>query len=546
MTDGLQDPGLEHHDEALHSLMEIFDELSFREKWKKVFHGLKQPKETGEYKYAKLQMQRLSAPAAAILLPIIVIMLLMTISVFQPEKRTVEVQIMEPESIEELEELEEILEEIEPPEPVEMEVPDEMTLSEVTEDVPSPPTEFSPQPAALDSVALTKSPVILKGIMGSRSPGARGSALAGYGGSGATERSVLLALRWLKKNQVDDGSWNEGIGTEKSGGHDAAMTALALLTYLAHGETPASEEFGPTVERAIKYLLYCLEGDGHFKTRDSNDYTQPIVAYALSEAYAMTKVPMVKEAAEQAIVPVVRGQNAKDMLWNYKFDPSSHLQKPGERNDLSFAGWCIQALKAASMADLDVEGLDEAKKKAIIGLKKNFRKTGDSVGGFCYTTGGSVGPLTGAGVLCMQLLGGGKTGEAKGGLKWLDDVTCDWEKPFDGNPIYHWYYITQAKFHAGGATWNNWNKDFSPDLVKNQIVITKAIENLKGDLVDIGYWTAPSDKEYGKSPVQITTMCALMLQVYYRYLPTYKAPEDLEEDELTIADEDQDIDIQIL
>ena len=50
MTDGLQDQEPVPRDEAFHSLMEIFDELSFREKWKKVFHGIKQPKDTGEYK----------------------------------------------------------------------------------------------------------------------------------------------------------------------------------------------------------------------------------------------------------------------------------------------------------------------------------------------------------------------------------------------------------------------------------------------------------------------------------------------------------------
>ncbi|MGQ9660859.1 MAG: hypothetical protein ACUVWX_00800 [Kiritimatiellia bacterium] len=46
---------------------------------------------------------------------------------------------------------------------------------------------------------------------------------------------------------------------------------------------------------------------------------------------------------------------------------------------------------------------------------------------------------------------------------------------------------------------------------------------------DIGYWKAPKEGGYdGFSFVYNTAMCALQLQVYYRYLPTYKTPESFE------------------
>lgn len=51
----------------------------------------------------------------------------------------------------------------------------------------SPLTDFSPQPAEFDSVAMVKSPVIMKGIYGSRSPGARGADLQAYGGNAADD-----------------------------------------------------------------------------------------------------------------------------------------------------------------------------------------------------------------------------------------------------------------------------------------------------------------------------------------------------------------------
>ncbi|OVE73719.1 hypothetical protein BVX94_03120, partial [bacterium B17] len=93
-------------------------------------------------------------------------------------------------------------------------------------------SDFSPEPVAFSNVPIIKSPVIMKGI-GSRSPGARGQALARYGGGVSTEAAVLRCLRWLKKTQNDDGSW--GNATEPK----TWAPGLALLALLNHGETPA-------------------------------------------------------------------------------------------------------------------------------------------------------------------------------------------------------------------------------------------------------------------------------------------------------------------
>ncbi|MCE9614593.1 MAG: hypothetical protein K8T26_09975 [Lentisphaerae bacterium] len=539
--------------EGHHSLMEIFDELTFLEKWKKVFHGLKQPKDSGEYKYARLQLLRLWAPFAAVAVPAFLILLMVSLGVTQASKREYEVQVMEPEAMEELdEETEKLIEEIEPPEPIETDVPDEANINNevVTENTTvGPATDFSPQPAQLDSVAITKSPVVLRGILGSRNPGARGSALAGFGGSAATERSVLLSLRWLKKYQEPDGSWSTGSGGSENqyGGAKPAMTGLALLTFLAHGETPASDEFGPTVERAIKWLVSNQEENGDFKGKDEHNYSQPIATYALCEAFALTRIPMVKTAAEKSVTRIVKGQNPVGFLWNYNFDPRALMKanSPGDRNDLSYAGWCMQALKAASTAGVEVEGLAEAKKKAIEGMRKNSATGADGTVGFGYS-GPAQEPITSAGTLCMMLLGAGKSKEVNGAVLWLKRVDCDWAKPWSDSPLYHWYYVTQVKFHSGGGTWAEWNKQFSPQLVKNQIVVKDAIADSKGKLADIGYWKPAGPKEYCQGYVYNTTLCALMLQVYYRYLPTYKTPEAVEEAATTLSDENKDIDVQIL
>ncbi len=543
------------HDDGYHSLMDMFDELSFREKWAKVFHGLRQPRESGEHKWARLQLVRLAAPISAIVVPLLLVLLLMTIVVTQEPHRGFDVEFPDPEPFVELDEANRVHPEaIEPPDPTAFEMPDE-NIRDITADIQAPSPDYNMQEVKLDSVSITHSPslVAMRHMLSSRNPGMRESALTRHGGSEHTERAVELALRWLKKNQDADGSWqsSSGGGPQQHGGSKPAMTGLALLAYLAHGLTPASREFGPTIERAIRWMVENQTEDGHFKGADGHDYCQPIAAYALSEAYAMTRNPLLKEPAERSATRIVKGQN-KEGLWNYNFNPRASLPQDNpaaERQDLSYAAWCIQALKAASLANVNVEGLDLAMRRAVEGIHKQGQAQGQGARAFGYSraSGGPNGPweITGAGLLALQLLGQGKTREANEAQRWLRQATCDWEKPWSTNPIYHWYYVTQAKFHEGGAIWNDWNKQFSPQLVKNQVVIKNAIEDPMGNLTDIGFWNVAADSEYSKSLVYNTALCALMLQVYYRYLPTYQTPEAVASDPSTLEDTDLDLDIQI-
>lgn len=539
MVDGMEP--LENLEGEFHAhdydIMDLFETMSFKEKWTKVFAGLKAPKESGDYKYAKLQITRLTGPVAAIIVPILFMgLMVLFASMTPPPPPTVEVTIIEPEAIEELEDIEEIKpEDIEPPEPMEEMVDEFSPDVNIDNPSPSPPTDFSPQPAEFDAVAMVKSPVIMKGIYGSRSPGARGAALSGYGGSGAGEASVLRALRWLKKYQGADGSWDSKTGGEAHGQNSApAHTAIGILTFLAHGETPASPEFGATVEKAIRYLVDGQQADGTFKGKDSHNYTQPIVAYALSEAYALTKVPVLREVAEKAIQIVIDGQHPNGG-WDYNC-------KQSERDDTSYMGWCAQAIKAAHMAELHNEGLDKVYKNAPNGFKKNFKAGADGTGGFGYTGPDAKHGLTGVGVLCMQLLGAAAEPEVTQGLAGIKArEVVSWDAP--KGTIYYWYYDTQTMFHHGGEMWNSWNKMFAPEMVKNQTVITKAIKDMQGRDVDIGYWKPPGGVNKHTSIMFDTALCTLSLQVYYRYLPTFKPPAQ----DAVKADvpEDKDIEIQI-
>lgn len=520
--------GTEEHHYEQHGELPYFmrPDLTFKERWAGTSHGIRQPRHTGEHKWAVQQLSHLYSAGASVALPgVIVLVLFIFVShkqIVQP--REFEVTVIEPEVIEEIDQPE--------PEPVEVEpeimeydieMPDISMVSEF--DAPTIADEpISQQPVEITAVRMVKSPVVMKGIYGARASGNRGRALGKYGGSKKGEDAVMRALRWLKKNQLADGSWANA---------KPAMTGLALLTYLAHGETPGSKEFGETITKAIQYLIEIQEPGGGFP----RSYQHEICTYALCEAFAMTKIVDIHDSAEKALDVLIAGQNVPSGGFDYGLNDS-------ERNDTSVMGWAAQALKAGKMAGLANEGLDEAIKLAV----KGFQGNAAPEGGFGYS-GPGRGGLTGVGVLCMQLLGAGKLPEARKGLEALSDVTFEWDpegKTIKWNQNYYWYYITQAKFQAAGETWNSWNRLFQPVLIKEQTIIRKAIEGPSGKMVDIGWWDMDkSIAGHSDGPVMDTCLCTLQLEVYYRYLPTFKIAKDTYVD-IELEDPDDDIDIEIL
>ena len=519
------------------TMKEMLGELSFREWFRNVRSGLRMPRDSGEYKYAVQQMRRLWSPVCGVFLPLTLVGILMA----TPE-RVVSDRDAIPVTIE-AQKANDVLKDdskLEKPEDVEPPPPDDTNISPDVGDMSSVPgpvgpatgpaastsTPFSPQPAAFDSVAMIKSPIKMKGVYASRSPGARGKNYGKGGGGGgggggpATEEAVLRALRYLKKNQGPDGSWPQ---------NRVAMTGLVVLTFLAHGETPSeSKEFGATVQKAIEYILSNQREDGKFNNMDGNEYSHPIATYALCEAYGMTLNPNVKAAAEKAVLPILKGQHPTGG-WTYKLEPN--VQQPGKdpspldgkyRDDTSYMGWCAQALKAAKMADVysDHAALEKGLKLAV----KGFQKNANPNGGFGYTEPGQGG-LTAVGTLCMQLLGASNESE----VKKSQDLMDSWEPSFEAkSPLgaalqYYGYYATQAKFHSGGKRWENWNKLMVPLYVNKQTVTPKdksGYVDADGKPQDIGWWV--NADTHTDRPIMDTCLAALQLMVYYRYLPTYQ------------------------
>lgn len=501
----------EYYDDAL-----IVEEETFKERWNRIMVGLKAPRDSGEYRWARGEMNRMltsSGASTGISIIALILLMFMTGNSEQPQPQ-LEVSIVEPET-EELEEIEE--DPIEPPPepevvPTTMEAGSDVgdTRIENAVSTPSFGDESSDEINPVQSVDIsTVSPFVIKGLYGARTGGGRAAAIGKFGGGGS-DTVVLKALRWLKAHQNEDGSWT-------GAGSPTAMCGLALLCYMAHGETPASKEFGATVEKAIRYLLYAQDsGTGRFKAAGDNYvYGHAIATYALAESYGMTKMVMLKEPMEKGLQIIIDGQQGGG-AWNYNYDKSG-------RRDLSVSAWQAQALKAGKMAGAENPGLSDAIYKAVGGIK-SFAG-GD--GTFGYDKAGGSQELTGAGALCLQLLDHGADPEVANALKATEGLQMSWPK--GGGGTYCWYYATQARFQNGGPIWENWNKNMLQ-------VLTKAQE------AD-GHWASGSTHK--ACDVYDTTLCCLCLEVYYRYLPTYQKVQEVSKEPATKSEREAKVSVQV-
>ncbi len=348
----------------------------------------------------------------------------------------------------------------------------------------------------------------LPGSMAGRMGGsARRAAMMAKGGKDKSEQAVLKGLRWLVKNQNEDGSWSPE--------NRPAMTGLALLAFLGHGELPTSPEFGPTVEKAVNWLLTNgQKNEGRLNMREKFNqpgvYEHAIAAYALGEYYTMSKDERAVDILKQATKYIIDGQGP-DGGWMYSYDKT--------QSDTSVSGWQIQALKAAHLSQLDIPGIAECMDKAMLNLKR----VQDGKGNFHYRKVGDRGAksnLAGVGVLCTYFWKQKKDKTVSEGMSYIiDRVKSDEPIDYAGPEadLYKWYYHTQAALMVGGPAWTTWNRLFQDEIVDAQS--PDGSWPLTGSTKSHG----PEKKADGAGPVYRTTLCILMLEVYYRYMPSTKS-----------------------
>lgn len=327
------------------------------------------------------------------------------------------------------------------------------------------------------------------------------------GGTPQCEEAVVKSLRWLKKQQNKDGSWGGAPHNYK-----CAMTGMALLSYLAHCETPLSEEFGETVLKGISFLV-----DQGMKNpvlslvpqRNEVSYDHAVATYALCEAYTFCKqmdIPSISNLEKvviKAVDKIVDNQNT-DGGWAYNYNT-----KAGAHTDLSVTGWNVQALKAAEHG-----GIRPSKGEIRTALRKNVMPDGK----FSYKENGNMprSSLVGVGVLSLQMTGNGSDSAARKGLDWIKNnvKTLQWGQGSGTENVksnlYMHYYCVQAAMNRGGDVWTSYNKAFRDAVLSGQNADGSFRKN------DVGYVSGMSNKSEN---IYRQCLATLMLETYYRFLP---------------------------
>ncbi len=340
----------------------------------------------------------------------------------------------------------------------------------------------------------------------------RRAMLKAYGGNATTEQAVAAALDWLKRNQMQDGSWSlkgnypDGSSIENK----VSATAMALLAFQGAGHTDRAGTHAKTVAKGWRYLLRQLDADGSFLQggaipNQHRPYTQAQATIALCELYAMTGDAELRPKAQAAINYAVAWQ-APEGGWRYT---------PGVESDLSVTGWFLMALQSARMGALDVPEESLANVDRFLETVASSPNEGQKYApGSRYQYRDSraeraTPTMTAEGLLCRQYLGWNQDDpRLLEGMDYLLDNPIQWNEP----NVYYWYYATQVAHHMEGDSWRNWNKEMRQIIPENQVQRGR----------EKGSWDPARDENGVKAGrLFMTCLCTYMLEVYYRHLPIY-------------------------
>jgi hypothetical protein len=350
---------------------------------------------------------------------------------------------------------------------------------------------------------------------GSRGSGSRKAMLGSGGGTRQSELAVHGALNWIARHQSMDGSWSltayqarckdpSCASEAKAGGYESAATALALLPFFGAGQTHESKgRYQKTIRAGVLYLIKNQKPDGDLRM-GTTMYAHGLASLALCECFGMSNDKLVGRAAQAALNFIMQAQDPAGGGWRYA---------PRDPGDTSVTGWQIMALKSGQMAYLTVN-------PAVFERAKAFLKSVSpgNYGGsrFSYMPGTAESPaLTAVGLLCEQYMHVPRTNPAMiQGTAFLMQSLPD---PGGHSNLYYWYYATQVMHNQPGPDWDAWNRKMRRTLIDAQC---------KDNNCANGSWSpkTPQPDDWGGSGgrLYMTSLAALTLEVYYRYLPLYK------------------------
>ncbi|MBI5851468.1 MAG: hypothetical protein HZB39_10670 [Planctomycetes bacterium] len=308
-----------------------------------------------------------------------------------------------------------------------------------------------------------------------------------------------------------DGTPCDGPGNPS---HDVGVTGLALLAFLADGQTPIQGRHAARVRRGVTWPVRQQTGNGRIGTDASNEfmYFHLSATLALLEAYGLSGDAALRPAAEKAIAYVEHHRNP-GAAWRY--------QPRDNENDVSVTAWALTALVTAQDFGIvvDSEALRLGELYIDSMTDPGTCRTGYSErGGWSSRRAGEHSKqfpremnevLTAAAVAVEILLGGDPVSRENlsGQIRLVMGKKPRWSVQDGAIDLYAWYWGATAMRQAGEEHWQAWAKALHGALLPNQ----RDDGNFAGSWDPIDVWGEDGGR------ICTTALAVLSLSAPHRY-----------------------------
>jgi hypothetical protein len=335
------------------------------------------------------------------------------------------------------------------------------------------------------------------------------------------DKMVDAALKYLAASQNAKGYW-----AAENNQENTAVTGLCTMAFMAKGYTPGAGPYGDNLNRAIDYVL--SKQDPKTGLIQANLGHGPMYEHGIS-TLMLSEVSGMVDPRRQEKIDVALPKAVKLILTAQTVKRTAPLQQGGWRyqsnasdSDISVTGWCLMTLRSArnNGTPIPKKCIDEAVRfvmncRSPTGppAKQDPDRVPDKKRpgvGFNYQPAGSDGSgqaRTGTAVLCLELAGKHRSGEALDGGDWI--LAHPYTNYGEAFFYYGLYYCSQAMFQLGGKYW----EQFAPSMYE----MMEKFQDKK-----TGAFPRGASNEAAAGINYSTAMGVLALSVSYRQLPIYQ------------------------
>jgi squalene-hopene/tetraprenyl-beta-curcumene cyclase len=318
--------------------------------------------------------------------------------------------------------------------------------------------------------------------------------------------SIDRGLRWLKEQQMEDGSYM----------HHPGITALVATAFM-RSPRHYTEEDGPFLKNAMKYLLTLTKPDGSIYDKDLPNYNTSVALMALNAA----QNPAYKEVIQRAQNYIITLQADEGEGYTPEDKMYGGIGYGGDlRPDMSNLQYALSALKESGVpGDADVwekaiKFIDRCQNRS----ESNDQPWASDDGGFVYYPGYSMaggtksyGTMTYNGILSFIYANVDKSDDrVQAAVRWIkDNYTLEENPPIGAQGLYYYYHTMAKALSVYGESVitdskgveHNWYEELS----------RKILELQKPE----GRWVNEEDRWMESMPILTTSYAILALSIGY-------------------------------